>query len=122
MLTDTQIEILMDIANAGTHKGLVSQARQMYGGILAVRPGYAPAIIGTAVSHIVVNQFDEAENLLKNVVLAQNPDDEDAQAMLGLSYLLRHRPDEAKSILHPLASGSGTAARLAQELLKVELV
>ena len=83
MLSDTQISRLLDVANAACHGGNVVDARAMYAGVLALRPGFAPALMGKALSHIVVDDFDEAERLLKDEVLAAMPEDEDAQALLG---------------------------------------
>ena len=65
MLSDTQISRLLDVANAACHGGNVVDARAMYAGVLALRPGFAPALMGKALSHIVVDDFDEAERLLK---------------------------------------------------------
>ena len=45
-------------------------------------PGFAPALMGKALSHIVVDDFDEAERLLKDEVLAAMPEDEDARRCL----------------------------------------
>lgn len=74
-------------------------ARAMYAGVLALRPGFAPALMGKALSHIVVDDFDEAERLLKEEVLAAMPEDEDAQALLGLCYTLARRQGEAEAVL-----------------------
>ena len=63
MLSDTQISRLLDVANAACHGGNVVDARAMYAGVLALRPGFAPALMGKALSHIVVDDFDEAERL-----------------------------------------------------------
>ena len=79
MLTDSQITRLLDIANAGCHKGLVLQARAIYDGVLAVRPGHVPALIGQALSHIVIGEYDEAEKLLCDGILSEHPDDADAK-------------------------------------------
>ena len=76
MLSDTQISRLLDVANAACHGGNVVDARAMYAGVLALRPGFAPALMGKALSHIVVDDFDEAERLLKEEVLAALPEDE----------------------------------------------
>ena len=54
MLSDTQISRLLDVANAACHGGNVVDARAMYAGVLALRPGFAPALMGKALSHIVV--------------------------------------------------------------------
>ena len=101
MLSDTQISRLLDVANAACHRGNVLDARTVYAGVLALRPGFAPALMGKALSHIVVDDFDEAERILKDEVLAAMPEDGDAQALLG-----------------PLAAGEGPRAELAGGLLE----
>ena len=93
-------------------------ARAMYAGVLALRPGFAPALMGKALSHIVVDDFDEAERLLKDEVLAAMPEDEDAQALLGLCYTLARRQGVAEAVLAPLAVGEGPRAELAAGLLE----
>ena len=93
-------------------------ARAMYAGVLALRPGFAPALMGKALSHIVVDDFDEAERLLKDEVLAAMPEDEDAQALLGLCYTLARRQGEAEAVLASLAAGEGPRAELAAGLLE----
>lgn len=50
MLSDTQISRLLDVANAACHGGNVVDARAMYAGVLALRPGFAPALMGKALS------------------------------------------------------------------------
>ncbi len=118
MLNDSQISRLLDIANAGCHKGLVLEARTVYDGILALRPGHVPALIGQALSHIVIGEYDKAEDLLKNRVLADHPDDADAKVMLGLCLSLADRKEEAGEVLRPLAEGEGSSAELARSLLE----
>ena len=49
MLSDTQISRLLDVANAACHRGNVLDARTVYAGVLALRPGFAPALMGKAV-------------------------------------------------------------------------
>ena len=105
MLSDTQISRLLDVANAACHRGNVLDARTVYAGVLALRPGFAPALMGKALSHIVVDDFDEAERILKDEVLAAMPEDGDAQALLGLCYTLAKRQAEAEALLGPLAGG-----------------
>ena len=105
MLSDTQISRLLDVANAACHGGNVVDARAMYAGVLALRPGFAPALMGKALSHIVVDDFDEAERLLK-------------EELLGLCYTLARRQGEAEAVLAPLAAGEGPRAELAAGLLE----
>ena len=118
MLTDSQIARLLDIANAGCHKGLVLQARTIYEGVLGVRPGHVPALIGQALSHIVIGEYDQAEKLLRDGVLSEHPDDADAKVMLGLSLCLADKKDEAEDLLRPLAEGETSSAELAPALLE----
>lgn len=118
MLTDSQIVRLLDIANAACHKGLVLDARTIYDGVLAVRPGHVPALIGQALSHIVIGEYDKAEDLLRTQVLAGNPEDADAKVMLGLCLCLADRKDEARQILQELIDGQEKSADLARSLLE----
>ncbi|WP_346666491.1 tetratricopeptide repeat protein [uncultured Mailhella sp.] len=118
MLTESQITRLLDIANAGCHKGLVLQARAIYDGVLAVRPGHVPALIGQALSHIVIGEYDEAEKLLCDGVLSEHPDDADARAVLGLCLCLADKKEEARAVLSPLAENGGQNAELARSLLE----
>ena len=118
MLTESQITRLLDIANAGCHKGLVLQARAIYDGVLAVRPGHVPALIGQALSHIVIGEYDEAEKLLCDGVLSEHPDDADARAVLGLCLCLADKKEEARAVLSPLAENGGQDAELARSLLE----
>ena len=118
MLDDSQITRLLDIANAGCHKGMVLEARAIYDGVLAVRPGHIPALIGQALSHIVVGGFEQAEDLLRNDVLKKAPGDADALAILGLCLVLAERKDEARAVLQSLPSAEGSAAALARSLLE----
>lgn len=118
MLSDAQISRLLDVANAACHGGNVVDARAVYAGVLALRPRFAPALMGKAMSHIVVDDFDEAERILKDEVLAVMPEDEDARTLLGLCYTLAKRGDEAEAVLDPLAAGESPRAELASGLLE----
>ncbi|WP_273523467.1 tetratricopeptide repeat protein [Mailhella massiliensis] len=118
MLTDSQIVRLLDIANAGCHKGMVMEARTIYEGILAVLPGHAPALIGRALSHIVIGEYGQAETILRSEVLSENPDDAEGRVMLGLCLFLADKKDEAEEILQPLAEEEHSSAELAKSLLE----
>ena len=118
MLTDSQIVRLLDIANAGCHKGMVMEARTIYEGILAVLPGHAPALIGRALSHIVIGAYGQADTILRSEVLSENPDDAEGRVMLGLCLFLADKKDEAEEILQPLAEEEHSSAELAKSLLE----
>ncbi len=116
MLDDNQVKRLLDIAYAGCHKGMVADARKIFSGVLADRPGYAPAEIGMAFSHLVVDEFPRALEIL-NGVLGRNPGDRDALCMVGFCSFLSGDKDAAKEKLSPLADGDDNAASMARDLL-----
>lgn len=117
MLSLEQIQRLLDIANSACQKGLVHEARTIYDAVITLKPEHAPAHIGKAFSHIIVDEFEAGHTEL-NDVLEKNPDDTDALTMRGLSYLLEKRNDEAIEILDPVANGESSAAELAKGLLE----
>ncbi len=116
MLDDNQVKRLLDIAYAGCHKGMVSEGRKIFSGVLADRPGYAPAEIGLAFSHLVVDEFPLALEIL-NGVLDRDPGDRDALCMLGFCCFLSGDKDAAKEKLAPLADGDDNAASMAKDIL-----
>ena len=118
MLTDSQISRLLDSANAGCHKGMVLEARTIYDGVLAVRPGHVPALVGQALSHIVIGEYDEAEKLLRDGILSEHPEDADAAVMLGLCLCLAGKKEEARDVLLPLTDAEGDASSLARSLME----
>ena len=119
MFTQEQISRLLDIGNTACHAGAVYEARQIFDGVLALRPENAPALIGKALSHIVVDDFTAAEDLLKDKVLAKDPNHAEAVAMLGLCYLLGGKREEARVELERIKAQDSPAGKLARELLAV---
>lgn len=95
MLTDQHIARLLDVASLACQKGLVGQARTIFRAVLMLRPDFAPALVGLAFSHIVVDDFDGALTILDKV-LATNGADADALAMRGLACMLTGRREEAE--------------------------
>ena len=94
-LGENDIALLLDIANLACHKGMPIEARTIVDGVLAVRPGFPPAVITLAHSHLVVDDFDMALDIL-TPLLEQNPDDADARLLQGLALLLSGRRNEAE--------------------------
>lgn len=116
MLSERHIARLLDLGNLACQKGMVGNARIIFDGVLALKPGFAPALVGLAFSHVVVDDFDRAHEILDQV-LAVNPDDADALAMLGLSHMLAGRRDDAERVFARLPR-DGTAADLARAIME----
>ncbi len=118
MLSEYQIQRLLDTANAGCHKGLPVAARIVYESILILKPGFPPAVIGQALSHIVVDEFIQAEEILEDY-LQSNPDDADAQVFLGLSYMFSNKDKEAHALLEQAVANDGAVGIFASDVLKL---
>ena len=117
MLNDQEVSRLLDVANAGVNRGEVARARRVYAGILADRPGHVPTLISLAMSHIAVGEYNDADAILRDKVLADNPDDAGALAYLGLSAALADRKDEAREILERIPAGT-TAGEMAARIIE----
>ncbi len=121
MLSDDQIKRLLDIANVACHTGKVYNARVIYDAVLTIKPNHVPTRISLAFSHIVVDDFEVAEQML-NDVLKEIPADPDAVVMLGLNYLLSGNRNKAHEVLNPIGNDTSTpSGKLASDLLSVQL-
>ena len=117
MLTQNQIVRLQDLGFSACHSGAVCEARKIFDGLLKLRPDNTAVRIGQALSHIVVDEFPMAEEILRDQVLATHPDDPEAEIMLGLCYILSGRHDEARVLLAKVEGQQTASGQLARDLL-----
>lgn len=118
MLTNQQIRRLLDIGYAACHTGSIEQARTIMEGVLADRPEHVSALVGLAYSHLTVNEFDKAEEILRKDVLAKNPGDADGLAYLGLCLMLADRKAEAREVLSQIPAEAAASRPLIAKLLE----
>ncbi|HJA08860.1 MAG TPA: tetratricopeptide repeat protein [Candidatus Mailhella merdigallinarum] len=118
MFSERQIARLLDIGNLACQKGLVAHARTIFDGVLALKPNFAPALVGLAFTHVVVDDFDGAQSILDKV-LAANPEDSDALAVSGLSHMLAGRRDEAEQTFARIPQDSA-AADMARAVMEMD--
>jgi hypothetical protein len=98
-------EELQDLAEAGFRAvtmGKMLEARTIFEGILAERPDHAVPLMGLAMSHYMVDDFETAEKILRGII-SREPDFQLARVHLALTLLLAGRSDEAVPILRELA-------------------
>ncbi len=117
MLTQDQMIRLQDIGFSACHTGAVHEAGQIFDGLLKLRPDNAAVLIGKALSHIVVDEFPKAEEILRDQVLAKHPDDPEAESMLGLCCIMSGRHEEARALLGKVERQENPAGQLARDLL-----
>lgn len=116
MFSPRQLSRLLDIANMACHKGMVADARRIFETVLALKPGFVPATVGLAFSHVVVDDFDNALAILDRV-LAEHGSDPDALAMQGLACILAGRREEAEQAFARIPQDS-TAADMARVVME----
>ena len=114
LLDNNEVALLLDLANLACHKGMPEEARVIVDGVLAVRPNFVPALITLAYSHLVVDDFDRALEILEPV-LAAKPDDADARIVQLLTLLLAGKRSEADEAFDYIPEGC-PQQQLANEL------
>ena len=68
MFSERQIARLLDLGNLACQKGMVKEAITIIEGVLALRPGFPPALVGLAFTRVVVDDFDGAQAILDRVL------------------------------------------------------
>jgi thioredoxin-like negative regulator of GroEL len=116
LIDSTRLAQLVDVGLAAAHLGKPGEARVIFENLLAYAPEHAPARIGLAFTHLVCNDFETAQVILKDKVLAENPRDGDALALLGLAYSLGGKPEEATKVLESVPAADSSASRFVQAL------
>jgi Flp pilus assembly protein TadD len=115
LIDDTQLARLVDVGLAAAHLGKPGEARAIFEHLLAYKPGHTPARIGLAFTYLVCDDFGKARTLLEDEILAQNPEDGEALALLGLLQGFAGESGEAAKTLARVPAGS-SASRLAQAI------
>jgi cytochrome c-type biogenesis protein CcmH/NrfG len=115
LIDETQLARLVDVGLAAAHLGKPGEARRIFENLLAARPEHTPARIGLAFTYLVCNDFDKARTILRDEVLAKNPRDPEALALLGLALSFDGKYEEAAAVLESVPDGS-PASSLVQAL------
>jgi Flp pilus assembly protein TadD len=115
LIDDTQLACVVDVGLAAAHLGRPGEARTIFENLLACKPEHASARIGLAFTYLVCNDFGKAEAILRDEVLAGNPRDAEALALLGLALGFDGKAEEAAAVLERVPAGS-PASRLVQTL------
>ncbi len=115
-LQENQKQRLLDIAYTIAHHGKIPQANAIFEAFLLEKPAFAPALIGKALTLLMINKFEDSEKILLEV-LNTNNDDKEARAMLSLCYFLSGNSSKAKEEALKLSENDGEAYQLASSLL-----
>ena len=111
MLQEKDLQTLAEIGFCAVSMGNMLPARIIFDGLTAARPGHEAPLMGMAMSHYMVDEFNEAEEILRRL-MRDNPKFHLAGVHLALCLILAGRKDEAAPLLQeadkykdPLFSG-----------------
>lgn len=118
ILTKDEISAMIELAIAGCMRGKVQQARNIIEAILIAYPNNLAAKTGLAFTHIVVDDFATADNLLNEVILLDDSND-DSKGVLVLSKKLQGDLDSAEEIMNTIKDKNSKGYQLAKETLEL---
>ncbi len=117
VLQEKHIQRLLDIGYTIAHHGNVIQANNIFDAILLENKENTPALIGKALTAMMLDNFEECENGLKKI-LEKNENDQEARALLSLCYYLSGSDFNSKEEAKKIDNESTEAFDLAQGILK----
>ncbi len=117
VLQQSQIQRLLDIGFTIAHQGFIIPANSIFDAILLENKENTPALLGKALTAMMLDKFEESEEGLKKV-LEKNENDEEARALLALCYYLSEQSFKAKEEALKVSESQAEAFDLAQGLLK----
>jgi Flp pilus assembly protein TadD len=118
VLEAEDLQLLAEIGFCGVSMGNMLPARRIFNGILLERPGHKAPLAGLAMSHYMVDEFEQAETILLGL-LKVDPKFDLAKAHLALTYLLADRKEEAKPLLDEVKhNGNSMFMDMVDELLE----
>ncbi len=117
VLQEQQIQRLLDIGYTIAHSGSVIPANNIFDAILLENKENTPALIGKALTAMMLDKFEECEEGLKKI-LEKNENDQEARALLSLCYYLSGSDFNSKEQAQKIDSEQQEAYDLAQGILK----
>lgn len=116
MFTQEEIRRLLDIACLGNQKGNILESREIFQSILSFYPEHSGALLGLANNYMAINDFAKAEEILQQVI-NKNENDIEAKVLLGITYFISDRTEQAKPLLEEVKNSTSPSNVLAEYLL-----
>jgi Flp pilus assembly protein TadD len=99
VLEKNDLQTLAEVGFCAVSMGNMLPARTIFEALAAARPGHEAPRMGLAMSHYMVNEFEAAETILREL-MRDKPDFPMAGVHLALCLILAGRKDEAVPLLH----------------------
>jgi hypothetical protein len=97
-LESNDLKTLAEIGFCAVSMGNMLPARTIFEGLAAARPDHETPRMGMAMSHYMVDEFEAAENILRDL-MRDKPDFRLANVHLALCLILAGRKNEAVPLL-----------------------
>ncbi|MDL2279755.1 tetratricopeptide repeat protein, partial [Desulfovibrio sp. OttesenSCG-928-G11] len=117
-LKSDELQLLAQTGFLAVSTGKMVAGRRIFEGILALRPGNQAARMGLAMSHYMVDECEQAEQILREL-LAEDDNYHLARAHLGLTLILAGKRDQALPFLEEAAKQNDPLFKdMVEELLE----
>ena len=116
-LAAADAKLLTEIGFIAAYRGDVVRTDAIFDALIALRPGRAYPWIGKALARFHVGRASEAVQFLEYASSDDVDDAAELQVWRGLALQLAGYAGQARTLLEPLAGGSGSAHSLARSLL-----
>ena len=112
---NSKLSLLMDAGFVAAAMGMTAKAIVIFSALRLVRPDSEAPILGLALTFVNMGRFRDAAQLLSEDGLKKNPDSDLLRAMLGLTFQLAGREEEAAKLFDAVmkADREPTAVKLA---------
>jgi Tfp pilus assembly protein PilF len=101
VLETEELQELAEVGFCAVSAGDMIRARTIFEGLLAARPEHFAPLMGLAMSHYMINEFGQAEEILRGII-SRDPQFPLARVHLALTLILAGRREEAEPLLREL--------------------
>lgn len=112
---NSKLSLLMEAGFLAAAMGMTAKAIVIFSALRLVRPDSEAPILGLALTFVNMGRFRDAGQLLSEEGFKKNPDSDLLRAMLGLTFQLAGREEEAAKLFDAVieADREPTAVKLA---------
>jgi len=113
------LKLLAEIGFLGISKGLTNQPKDIFSGIIAVRPDDPNAFLGKAIADTLAGNVSEGSEAL-NAILKNDPKNDIAKSFLALAFFMKKDYTEVKKLAKCIieANADANAVAMANGLLE----
>jgi predicted Zn-dependent protease len=118
-MDDETITLLAESAGLANRYGLLPEATAITDALLAAIPDDGNVMLLQATTHLGARRYDEAASILRDKILANDPDNSTAKAFLGMALHLSGKAADRDKVLQEVIDSNDDedAVTIAQSFL-----